>query len=159
VDRALRDVAERRLRRVVYFPFGFLADNAETLLEGRQALREEPGLEPLHLPCLNTDPGLLKALAAQIVAALPAVAEPARARGGDVPRRLDQLEPGERTIILRLEGDSGQERRLMELGLVPGTAIEMVRRAPFGDPVEFRVREVSLSLRRCETRRIHVAAP
>jgi ferrous iron transport protein A len=71
--------------------------------------------------------------------------------------RLDQLEPGERSIILRLEGGSAIERRLMELGFVPGTAVEVVRRAPFGDPVEVRVRDVSLSLRRSETSRIHVA--
>jgi ferrous iron transport protein A len=60
-------------------------------------------------------------------------------------------------VILRLEGNSGLERRLMELGIVPGTVIEMVRRAPLGDPVEIRIRDVSLSLRRSETRRIHVA--
>lgn len=72
-------------------------------------------------------------------------------------RRLDELEPGERGVILRLDGASALERRLMELGLVPGTAIEVVRRAPLGDPVEVRIRDVSLSLRRTETRRIHVA--
>ena len=59
-------------------------------------------------------------------------------------------------MILYLEAGSGFERRLMELGLVPGTPVEMVRRAPFGDPVEIRVRDVSLSLRRTETSRIHV---
>ena len=71
-------------------------------------------------------------------------------------RRLDQLQPGERGVIVSLEADAGFERRLMELGLVPGTPVEMVRRAPFGDPVEIRVRDVSLSLRRTETSRIHV---
>jgi ferrous iron transport protein A len=44
----------------------------------------------------------------------------------------------------------------MELGLVPGTLVEVVRRAPFGDPMEVRVREVHLSVRRSETARIHV---
>lgn len=72
-------------------------------------------------------------------------------------RRLDQLVPGERGVILHLDPAAGLERRLMELGLVPGTPVEVVRRAPFGDPVEIRVRDVSLSLRRTETSHIHVA--
>ena len=73
-------------------------------------------------------------------------------------RRLDQLEPGECSVIQRLEGNSALERRLMELGLVPGTAVEVVRRAPFGDPVEVRICDVNLALRRSETSRIHVSA-
>jgi len=44
----------------------------------------------------------------------------------------------------------------MELGLVPGTAVEVVRRAPLGDPVELRLRQVHLSIRRSEAAHIHV---
>ena len=73
----------------------------------------------------------------------------------DVP--LDQLGPGERGTILRVEGEPSVARRLMELGLVPGTEIEVVRRAPLGDPVELLARQVHLSLRRSEASRIHVA--
>jgi len=55
-------------RRAVYFPYGFLADNAETELEGRIALRKQPGLEAIHLPCLNDSPALMDALASAILA-------------------------------------------------------------------------------------------
>ena len=71
-------------------------------------------------------------------------------------RSLDRLEPGERGVILRLDGEHGAVRRLMELGLVPGTRVEVLRRAPLGDPIELRLRDVHLSLRRSEAAFIHV---
>jgi ferrous iron transport protein A len=71
-------------------------------------------------------------------------------------RSLDRLEPGDRGVILRLDGDHGAVRRLMELGLVPGTRVEVLRRAPLGDPIELRLRDVHLSLRRSEAAFIHV---
>jgi ferrous iron transport protein A len=71
-------------------------------------------------------------------------------------RSLDRLEPGQRGVILRLDGDAGAVRRLMELGLVPGTSVEVLRRAPLGDPIELRLREIHLSLRRSEAAFIHV---
>lgn len=72
------------------------------------------------------------------------------------PRTLATLTPGERGVIAALTGDPAIARRLMELGLVPGTEVEMVRTAPLGDPMELAVRGVRLSLRRSEASRIHV---
>ncbi len=71
-------------------------------------------------------------------------------------RSLDRLSPGESGVITRLDGDPDIKRRLMELGLVPGTEIELVRLAPLGDPVELRLRKVHLSIRRREASHIHV---
>jgi protoheme ferro-lyase len=65
-DVALRDLAASGVRKVVYFPFGFLADNAESQLEGRIALRAVPEIEAVHLLCMNAAPELLQALAAQL---------------------------------------------------------------------------------------------
>ena len=48
--------------------------------------------------------------------------------------------------------------RLRELGLVPGTRIRVVRRAPLGDPIEVSVRGSRLAMRRSEARHIHVVA-
>ena len=79
-------------------------------------------------------------------------------RDAAAERALDQLAAGERGVISDLDCDPSIARRLMELGLVPGTDIEMIRRAPLGDPLEVRVRGVHLSLRRTEARHIHVAA-
>jgi Fe2+ transport system protein FeoA len=46
----------------------------------------------------------------------------------------------------------------MELGLVPGTKVQLVRRAPMGDPIELIVRGTHFSIRRSEANRIHVDA-
>lgn len=60
--------------------------------------------------------------------------------------------------IQSIGGERGFRRRLMELGLVPGTVVELVRVAPLGDPVEVLVRGCSLSIRRAEARHILVEA-
>lgn len=44
----------------------------------------------------------------------------------------------------------------MEMGLLPGTSVRVVRVAPLGDPIELRVRNYSLSVRRAEAARIAV---
>ncbi len=72
-------------------------------------------------------------------------------------RALDQFSPGERGVIVRVDGEPATMRRLMELGLVLGTPVEMVRYAPLGDPVEVSVRGLHLSLRRAEASLIHVS--
>ena len=69
VEEALRRVEAAGYGRVVYFPFGFSADNAESQLEGRIALRGQPRLESVHLPCMNARPAYLEALARQLVGA------------------------------------------------------------------------------------------
>ena len=73
-------------------------------------------------------------------------------------RSLEHLSPGESGCISGIDAEPGIKRRLMELGLVPGTVVEMVRTAPLGDPIEVAVRGLHLSLRRSEARHIHVAS-
>lgn len=77
--------------------------------------------------------------------------------GGAPEISLDQIEPGNGGRIVRVEGDPASARRLMELGLVTGTEVRVLRRAPLGDPIELAVRGVHLSLRQSEASRIHVA--
>ena len=57
---------------------------------------------------------------------------------------------GERFTIERVGGERSFRRRLMELGLVPGTHVELIGVAPLGDPLEFLVRGCSLSIRKGE---------
>ncbi|MBM3906592.1 MAG: ferrous iron transport protein A [Gemmatimonadetes bacterium] len=71
---------------------------------------------------------------------------------------LDELTAGERAVIVSLDCPPAVTRRLMELGLIPGTEVELIRRAPLGDPIEIAVRGVHLSLRRSEARHIDVRA-
>lgn len=70
--------------------------------------------------------------------------------------RLDLLAPGTEGIILDIDGDGPLVRRLMDLGLVPGTPVRYVRTAPLGDPLELVVRGTHLSIRRVEAARVHV---
>ncbi|GIK33740.1 MAG: hypothetical protein AMXMBFR45_23610 [Gammaproteobacteria bacterium] len=69
---------------------------------------------------------------------------------------LDELKPGQKATILRIEGDGPLVQRLMALGLLEGSDISMTRRALGGDPVEVQVMGYALSLRREEARRVEV---
>jgi ferrous iron transport protein A len=69
---------------------------------------------------------------------------------------LDRLAPGAVCIVRGIDGERPSVRRLMDLGLVPGTRISYVRVAPLGDPLEVIVRGTHLSLRRSEAERVHV---
>ncbi len=66
IEEALANVVEGGFTRIVYYPYGFLADNAESELEGRVALQALSGVESLHLPCLNESAALVDALARQV---------------------------------------------------------------------------------------------
>lgn len=68
-DEALKMVSAAGYKKVVYFPFGFSADNAESELEGRQALRTQPRLESIHLRCVNDAPDFITALAKSVIGA------------------------------------------------------------------------------------------
>jgi ferrous iron transport protein A len=70
---------------------------------------------------------------------------------------LSEIQTGHVVQIVRITGQSSFRRRLMELGLVPGTRVELVRVAPLGDPVELLVRGASLSIRKAEASVIEVA--
>ena len=61
---------------------------------------------------------------------------------------LGELAIGAGGTIERVEGPRPFRRRLLELGLTPGTSVEVLRVAPLGDPIEVLVRGYRLSLRR-----------
>ncbi|MEO8573067.1 MAG: ferrous iron transport protein A [Pyrinomonadaceae bacterium] len=63
---------------------------------------------------------------------------------------LADLARGESRNVVSVHGDDAITRRLMEMGVVPGVAVRMVKAAPFGDPLEIKVRGYSLALRRSE---------
>lgn len=69
---------------------------------------------------------------------------------------LDQLQPGQKVHIKRVGGCGLLRRRLMDMGMVAGAEVEMVKTAPLGDPVEYRLCGYHLSLRKNEARCIEV---
>ena len=69
---------------------------------------------------------------------------------------LSELACGERGRVVSLHGEHRSSTRLMELGLLPGTVVEVVRFAPLRDPIELRLRGYALSIRRAEAKQIFV---
>jgi len=69
---------------------------------------------------------------------------------------LDQLRVGQRARILSLQGTDSLVQRLLEMGLLEGEEIEVVGFAPLGDPIEIRLPDYRLSLRRTEAARVAV---
>lgn len=64
--------------------------------------------------------------------------------------RLSELEPGNSGVVQAVEGSGPFRRRLLELGVLPGTRIQRTGQAPLGDPLNFRVRGAVICLRRAE---------
>jgi ferrous iron transport protein A len=69
---------------------------------------------------------------------------------------LDCLPPGKQGRVLSVGGSGAVARRLMEMGVVPGAPVRVIKFAPLGDPLEVRVRDYHLALRRNEAQTISV---
>jgi ferrous iron transport protein A len=74
-------------------------------------------------------------------------------------RSLAALPLGTDAVVRRVRSPRPIARRLMELGLVPGTLVRVTRVAPLGDPLELRVRDYALSIRRAEALSIEIDEP
>lgn len=66
IEETLNRVSDAKFSRVVYYPYGFLADNAESQLESQLAAEGRPDLQVRFLPCLNESAELAKAIADQV---------------------------------------------------------------------------------------------
>ncbi len=73
------------------------------------------------------------------------------------PANLDQAPLGDWVRVTRIGGPRGFRRRLMELGVLPGTPLRKTKVAPLGDPIELELRGTRLSIRRAEAAQIDVA--
>jgi len=71
-------------------------------------------------------------------------------------KRLHELRPGEKGTIVKIGGVGGVHRRLLDMGLVSGSEVEVERVAPLGDPIEVRIKGYHLSLRKEEASDIQV---
>ncbi len=63
---------------------------------------------------------------------------------------------GGQARVVGVRGAGAFEQRLLEMGLVPGVEVRVVRQAPLGDPIEVRLLGYSLSLRRSEAAHVDV---
>lgn len=69
---------------------------------------------------------------------------------------LDQLSTGQRGRIEAVSGPAPLVQRLMEMGLLEGDEVEVLGFAPLGDPMEIRLRDYRLSLRKGEAASVAV---
>lgn len=72
------------------------------------------------------------------------------------PCFLSELGVGCRGCVVSVGGDPEVKRRLLEMGFCNGACVEVVRRAPLRDPIEFRLRGYFLSLRDEQARHVVV---
>ena len=73
--------------------------------------------------------------------------------------RLPSLQIGETANVVAVHGGDAVAKRLMEMGVVPGVPVRVVKSAPFGDPIEIRVRGYSLAVRIREAEAVEVEGP
>ena len=71
--------------------------------------------------------------------------------------RLDQLKPRVSATVTKLNSSGANRRRLMDLGILPGTRIEVEMVSPLGDPVAYRVRGAVIALRHKQAQEIEIA--
>lgn len=70
--------------------------------------------------------------------------------------KLSDIEIGGRAVIVKVAGHGGFRRRIVEMGFIKGKVVEVVNRAPLGDPIEYSVMGYNVSLRLSEAEKIEV---
>ena len=79
--------------------------------------------------------------------------------GMNVERLLRDLKSGECACVKCIKGGGAIRRRMMDMGIVPGVELEVVRRAPFGGPLQVRLKGYYLAMRQGECAKIAVTDP
>ena len=70
--------------------------------------------------------------------------------------KLSELKIGDKCRDVSVGGEGELRIRLLDMGIIPGTQIEIVKFAPMGDPVQIRLRGYELTLRTADTSDIEV---
>lgn len=70
--------------------------------------------------------------------------------------KLKDLKPGQKCRIVKVRGRSETNKRILEMGITPGSVVELERIASLGDPIDVKVRGYHLSLRKDEAEGIDV---
>jgi len=70
---------------------------------------------------------------------------------------LKNVPVGSSVRVISVNGNTRISKRLMEMGVIPGVSLRVVKTAPFGDPIEVKVRGYSLAMRKNEAESIEVS--
>ena len=126
-----------------------LDDEPVELLTQLVALGLKPGID---VEVLSLESNLLRLRLDENVVPLSYVAAghvfvaPTTAR----PVPLGTLAVGSRAQIVELVGSGKLQRRMLSMGFVPGAEVTVIRQAPLGDPLQYRVKKANIALRRDE---------
>ena len=71
-------------------------------------------------------------------------------------KKLSEMKPGEVGTVVAINGFGNIKHRLVDMGVVPGTAVRVMKYAPLADPVEIKVKNFELSLRVSEAQMIDI---
>lgn len=95
-----------------------------------------------------------------MASSLPAPSEAPPADGSDERpiQRLSELPVGAHALIVEVDTAADPGARLEELGFLPGTRVQLLRRAPLGDPAVYALRGTRFCVRRTEARAVKVRA-
>jgi Fe2+ transport system protein FeoA/Mn-dependent DtxR family transcriptional regulator len=124
-----------------------LDDEPAPLLAQLIALGVKPGVD---VGVLERAPDLLRLLLDGNVVPLAAAAArhvfvvPAPA----LPIPLGELPVGSRARAVEVQGGGKHQRRMLDMGFVPGADVAVIRKAPLGDPIEYRIKGTAVALRR-----------
>lgn len=70
--------------------------------------------------------------------------------------KLSQLPTGESALVRDMELAEDMKRRLYELGLIPGTRVRCLQRAPAGSPLIYEIRGAAIALRKSDAEHIRI---
>lgn len=71
-------------------------------------------------------------------------------------KTLKDARIGETVKVAKLHGEGAIKRRIMDMGITKGTEIKLEKLAPLGDPIEVKVRDYQLSIRKSDAALIEV---
>jgi Fe2+ transport system protein A len=71
-------------------------------------------------------------------------------------KNLSELKPGDVGFIENIAEKEDFRRHLIDMGMTPGTQVEVIRFAPFGDPIQIHIRGYELGIRKSEAKKILV---
>jgi DtxR family Mn-dependent transcriptional regulator len=138
-------------------------DEPELLYEQLVAAGVHPGMQiqllesgkRIRIWTRNGEQILAPPLAA-LVSVVPLAEETDSTSHGEL---LADLKPGEKAVVTAISPACRKQerRRLMDLGILPGTTIEAVMRSPAGDPTAYRVRGTLIALRKEQSRTIYIS--
>lgn len=71
-------------------------------------------------------------------------------------KKLKDMKPGEKAVIVKIKGEGAVSRRLMDMGVTKGAEVLIRKVAPLGDPIEVNIRGYELTFRKSEAENIIV---